>query len=308
MTVDTRTSKDLSVRTSRKPARQEDRQDRRLRMAQRVGLFTRDTKGARIVRGCTLADLRGAFQVVHRTFVEKGYIEPRASGLRIRKYEAVQEMAHFVAKDGDQVVGTLSVIEDSPDLGVPCDVAFKQEVDRLRATGRRLCEMTNQAVDRPYRRSAILSELLRACFAQAMAEGFQEVVGTVSPGHAGFFEIVGFRRLSEVKSYTDKIEDPVVLLGCNVEELKASLEAADPRTDGERAFIRRFLLTDNPYMRYIRSWQVLARRLFNRPEFLRELFIDSGFLEDCGDQVRRLVLDRWGEQKFAEVVGIQLAG
>ncbi len=289
------------------------RQDRRLRMAQRVGLFTDDTKGTRIVRGCTAADIKGAFAVVHRTFVEKGYIFPSPGGLRIRKYEAVQEMSHFVAKAGSgQVVGSLSVIPDSPDLGVPCDVAFKEQVDRLRASGLRLCEMTNQAVDKPYRRSAILSELLRACFAQCFVEGFEEVVGTVSPGHAGFFELVGFRRIGDVKSYTDKVEDPVVLLACNIADLKASLSDADsgPGTGrlGEQAFIKHYLFGGNPYLPYIRSWHLLARRIFNRSEVLRELFVETGFLDECGDEVRRLILERWGERRFAEALGVATQG
>lgn len=285
-------------------ARPDRTPQRRLALLRRAGLFTPDTHGAKIVRACTRQDLRSAYRLVHETFVETGYILPHPSGMRVRTFEAVDDMATYVAKLRDEVVGVQSVIPDSHDLGLPSDQSFKEELDQLRARGARVCEATNQAVAPAFRKSGVTTELMRVGLAHGFALDCQELITTVSPGHVRFYEFLGFRAVSGVRSYSDKVEDPVVVVSLDA----VAYRNHQPDDGSEDHFIRKFILDDNPYLRYVRSWDFLARKLFNDPALLRALFVEEArLLEECSDREREILLHRWGRDLFAQTLGVCLA-
>src|SRR5690606_24648419 len=166
---------------------------RKLGLLKKSGLFGDNLKGCTIGRACTADDLRQAYRLVHDVFLGSGFIDRDPSGMRLRIYETTAETATFVAKVGGKVVAVLSVVEDSPDLGLPSDCVFKREFDAMRRSGKRLCEVTNQAVIEEYRKSAVPTELMRCAIAVSLTQGFHEAVASVSPSHNGFYELLGFR-------------------------------------------------------------------------------------------------------------------
>src|SRR5690349_15279258 len=93
--------------------------DRKLGLLKRTGLFGDDLKGCTIERACSAEDLRQAYRLVHDVYLGTGFIHPVPSGMRLRIYETTAETATFIAKFEGRVVGVLSVVEDSPDLGLP---------------------------------------------------------------------------------------------------------------------------------------------------------------------------------------------
>ncbi|MEO6873481.1 MAG: GNAT family N-acetyltransferase, partial [Opitutaceae bacterium] len=184
----------------------------KLALLQQAGLFGNDTKGATIRRAYTAHDLGQAYRLVHDVYLGTGYTRPEPSGIRLRMYETMSETATFIAEKDGVVVGVLSVVGDSLDLGLPSDSAFEAELNGLRAPGVRICELTNQAVADEYRKSAVPTELMRCALAHAMRAGYHESVATVSPGHKGFYKLVGFRPFGSPRSYSQKLNDPVVAL------------------------------------------------------------------------------------------------
>lgn len=277
---------------------------RRLALLKRMGLFSPDTRGARIIRACTHRDLRGAYRLVHDTFVETGYILPHRSRMRVRLFEATEDMATYVAKFGEEVVGVQSIVTDSPELGLPSDQAFRAEIDALRATGAKVYEATNQAVAPQFRKSGVPTELIRVALAHAFGLNCHEVITTVSPGHARFYEFIGFRAISGVRSYSAKIDDPVIVLSINTVEYRNRHVEGDT----DELAIRDFSLHGNPYLRYVRSWDFLAKRLFRDSAMLHDLFVqEARLLEECSDADREYLFGRWGERAFAAALGIDLA-
>jgi hypothetical protein len=87
-------------------------------LLKRCGLFGDDTYGALIRRAETLDELRQAYRLVHDAYVEAGYIQPHSSRMRARVFDASPNMATFIAKVGQRVVGVLSIVADSPKLGL----------------------------------------------------------------------------------------------------------------------------------------------------------------------------------------------
>lgn len=285
-------------RRSSRPDRQAG-QSRRMALLKRLGLFGGDTRGAMIQRAIDFDDLHGAYALVHDVFVELGYILPRESGLRVRVYEALPETATFIAKAADLVVGVQSLVVDTDPFGLPSDEAFGVELGELRVGGRRLCEATNEAIAPEFRKSGIPTELMRCCFAHALSVGCNELITTVSPGHAKFYELLGFRPISPVRSYSAEIDDPVVVVSMDLDRLSARVAAIDDEAGDDEAFLKQYYLDGNPYHRSVAAWAKAAAAFFNDPAGLGELFIDhAGPLAGCSEQALEAIRRHWGDEVY----------
>jgi ribosomal protein S18 acetylase RimI-like enzyme len=274
--------------------------DRKLGLLQRTGLFGSDTKGAIIERAYTLDDLREAYRLVHEVYLGTGYLHPEPAGMRLRIYETTSETATFVAKKDGRVVGVLSVVGDSHDLGLPSDSAFRTELDALRAKGSRLCEVTNQAVAEAYRKSAIPTELMRCAIAHSVKAGYHLGIVSVSPSHQGFYDLMGFRHLGSQRSYSDKIHDPVVALSMDINQWR------QPPTGASAAelFMHHFAAVANPFLTQVSDWAKQAVRHFLNPELLEQLFVaDRNFLSECSPAELSILQRRWGQELFGAVTG-----
>lgn len=277
-----------------------DLADRKLWLLRRSGLFGEDTKGARIERATTLEDLRKAYELVHAVYLGTGYIEPETAGIRVRVFESTPEMATFVARVDDRVVGVLSVIGDSK-LGLPSDAAFKKELDRQRSRGKYLCEVTNQAVAPEYRRSAVPTELIRCAVAHGNKADYDLAVAAVSPSHNGFYELMGFREIGGERSYSDKLHDPVVSLSMDVDQYR---RPPLPELNETERFIHDFLARKNHFLPLVENWAEEARRRFLNAHLLRKLFVEErNLLSECSEAQRQTLCERWGHELFAAVTG-----
>ncbi len=271
---------------------------RKIEFLRRTGILGQDLKGASVTRACTAADLRQAYRLVHDIYLSTGYLVPEPGGIRLRIYETSPETATFVAKVGDRVVGVLSVVGDSPDLGLPSDIAFKEELNVLRDAGRCLCELTNQAVVPDYRQSAVPAELMRCANAHCLRSGYDDGVATVSPSHNGFYRLLGFHPLGPVRSYSAKVHDPVQVLARNFNTLQE--HAREVSEGAPTAFLE--LIGGNPFLEQVVDWARQARRQFLNPELLKSLFTrERNFLAECSPGERRILQQRWGRGVYEAV-------
>lgn len=284
------------------PSPPREREGRRMALLRRAGLFGTDTKGAVVRRAVSAADLAAAYRLVHDAFVEKGYILPQPSGLRLRVTEALPQTATFIAEADGRVVGVQGIAVDSDELGLPSDAVFRSEIDALRIGGRRVCEATNQAVAVDYRKTAVPTEMMRCMFAHALSIGCDELITTVSPGHARFFGLLGFEQVSPVRSYSAELDDPVVVMRVNVGDLiERAAQAADDQDDAA-LFIRTRCLEDNPYRLRVNDWTAAAAETFADPVALRELFVTQGDLAaHCTTEELAAVSRQWGPVVFGQV-------
>ena len=283
-----------------RPSREIDRSlvDRKLWLLSRSGLFGDDTLGAEIDRACTLEDLRKAYMLVHDVYLGTGFIEPVTIGMRLRIFEMTPDMATFVAKVDGKVVGVLGVVEDTAELGLPSDASFKDELDSLRASGKRLCEITNQAVALDYRKSAVPTELMRCAIAHITAMGFDQAIATVSPSHSSFYDLAGFREFGSERSYSQKLHDPVVCLSMETDQFRT---LPDGLNETER-FMHHFLGPGNHFLSEVKGWAKEAQRHFLDPELLAQLFVsERSFVVDCTAWELEGLHVRWGPELFCEV-------
>ncbi len=294
-----------------------EKREKRLALLMRLGFFGSDTRSAVITRAVTVDELEAGYRLVHDCFVERGRIEPAPSGLRVRLWEALPEMATFVATVDGKVVGVQGLVTDSPGLGLPSDAAFRDEIDVLRMgpwptrsrNGRVVCEATNQAIAPAYRHSAVATELMRCLFAHALMVGCGELITAVSPGHSRFYELLGFETIGAVRSDSAQTDDPVVAMRVNIADLVNRAAEADDDSDGATLFIKCRCLASNPYREKVRQWEAAAQAVFADPQGLRRLFVEaSGLLRRCSEEEREAVCRSWGADVFAAVYQPEGAG
>ena len=181
--------------------------------------------GLAITRG----ELDAASRLVHRCYLDRGYVQPSADGRHVSPYLAMPSTAVFVARAGHAVVATVSLLEDS-ELQLPCDELYGAEMAALRRAGHRLGEVSALAVSEDHRGVAL----------QAMRE-LVHVVGVygrdvvdvdylciaVNPRHASFYESrLQFRRFGGLKAYAAVNGAPAV-------GLLLDLQGMDRPLDGE---------------------------------------------------------------------------
>jgi hypothetical protein len=273
----------------------EKRKRRRVRLLRRI--LSGDTNGATIRRATSLDDLRRAYKVTHDMFVEQGYIRPDPSGMRLRPFEGLPNTATYVAeRDGDMVAITTGVV-DSELLGLPSDGPFKVEIDRLRRQGRRVGEGTNWLALPDARNGGTFAELIRASVAYGILIGCDDVIGAVSPGHAGFYESLGWQVIGSERSYSRDHNDPVVLVRMDLD-----FEKNFPDAD-TREFLVSWWWGDNPYRDEIPEWTRQAEEAFRDPDLLYQLFVKEGqLIQRCTPSEVEGIRRAWGDKLFQSVM------
>lgn len=151
----------------------------------------------------TEEDLSSAYQLLHDSYVNSGFMKPDPSKMRVLPQHVLPQTTTIVAKWDGHVVGTLSLIRDNP-FGLPIEKIFN--INERRQGGRRLAEVSSLAVDPQYRGQAnrALFPLFRFVYQYAKHYfGTHEFVIAVNPSTVDMYlSFMLFERLSSrSKSY-----------------------------------------------------------------------------------------------------------
>ncbi len=115
-------------------------------------LFTveRDFPGFLIFKKAeTPEELEQAFNLAYEAYSEKGLVADSESRLRVTKYHALPTTTVLVAKIGNEVIATISIIGDSA-FGLPMEKLF--DILAVRKQANRLAEISTLAIKRGFRR------------------------------------------------------------------------------------------------------------------------------------------------------------
>ena len=142
--------------------------------------------------------------LIHKMYSWRGY-EAEALGQDPHK---ITLLAYLEEK----VVGTITLGIDSPD-GLVVDGLYKQEADKLRAEGRKLCDITRFAVDHDIKSKSVLASLFHLAFIYGHnIHKATDFLIEVNPRHAVFYQrMMGFELFGEEKTCT-RVNAPAVLL------------------------------------------------------------------------------------------------
>ncbi|MBA4388711.1 MAG: hypothetical protein C0404_12070 [Verrucomicrobia bacterium] len=151
-----------------------------------------------------------AWRLAYEIYRGMGYEPERESQMRIILQDALPETRTFLVEAYPQLdspLATLSLVPDSP-LGIPMDDNCGRELNALRRSGRRICEVVKLAVrqrSEAFRglETTILFPLFQLAWLQAASlQDATDLVISVVPRHAVFYEkILLFETIGEARTY-----------------------------------------------------------------------------------------------------------
>ncbi|MBI6919178.1 GNAT family N-acetyltransferase [Pseudomonas monteilii] len=150
-----------------------------------------------------LYELEQALRLVNDSYARRGIATVCRAGMRFSPFHLLPGTTTFVALKGDQVVGTVSLIEDSP-LGLPLEDVHVNEAVLQRLGGGRLAEVGTLAVCSHYKGKGVPLMLYNAMFRWAMDHRrVNSLLIAVHPRAASFYRnVLFFSPIGPVQTYT----------------------------------------------------------------------------------------------------------
>ena len=206
-------------------------------------IFARFPEDIVIKRASNYDEIVQAYRLVHDTYVKKGFIDSYLSGMRIRVFDAVPQMAIHIAMKEGKVIATNSFCKDS-ELGLPSEKVFPKEIDELRKKGV-IGEFTNCSVHPDFCNTGVSAEIMRCSFSYAYYKGCDYTVAVVSPAHKEFYKINLFDVLADGRNSSEKDGDIVVAMVQNLNDLEERAIQEDKKRGKEAAFLHKFWFEEN---------------------------------------------------------------
>lgn len=174
----------------------------------------------------TREELAGAFRLVQDAYVRAGLADQLSGMMRVTPYHVLETTDVFVAvhrsEFGEEnVVATVSLVRDG-ELGMPLECVYGAEVERLRASGLRLAEVTCFADRRTDARRFLTTfcELNKQLVRCARHHRVDQLLAAVHPRHAKFYErYVGFESFGRETSYPTVCNQPAVAMVLDFERI-----------------------------------------------------------------------------------------
>lgn len=146
----------------------------------------------------TQEELQACFRLLHDAYVASGFMKPDPSGMRATMYHALPTTTTLCAKYDERVVGTISLIRQSP-FGFPLQSVF--DLSSVEAEPGKIAEVSALAVHPEFRKTggAILFPLMK--FMHQYCTSYfdtRHLVIAVNPYHIEMYEsLLIFRRLPQ---------------------------------------------------------------------------------------------------------------
>jgi len=152
----------------------------------------------------TRQELEDCFKILHDAYVERGFMKPDPSGMRVTVYHALPTTTTLCAKCDGRVVGTISMIREGV-FGLPLQSSF--DLEQVRKKPGQIAEISGLAVHADFRKApgAVLFPLMKF-IREYCVEVFdtRHLVIAVHPDQIDFYEsLLFFDRLRDtpVPSY-----------------------------------------------------------------------------------------------------------
>lgn len=128
------------------------------------------------------------------------------------------------ASDTGVVRGTVTLGIDS-EIGILADDVFGDEIDKFRARGAKVCEITKLAFDPAASSKIALASLFHILFIYGRyLHNCTDVFIEVNPRHRRFYEtMLGFQRLADVRT-NPRVNAPAYLLWCSLDHVASEIE------------------------------------------------------------------------------------
>lgn len=190
------------------------------------GLALRDTLGLNCRPALTKEDLVKAYRLVYQEYAARGYCEINPAQMHYHFYSILPESRTFILEIGSQVVGTVSLIKDSP-MGLPSDGIYGDKIQKYRKPGRTLTEVSLLALDTRVfgKKSFVLTNFkkLSASFRLfkilfdyvCHVAGATDIFISMNPRHKDLYQYLTFDQVGPERQYMNE-NSPAVLMRMDI--------------------------------------------------------------------------------------------
>jgi hypothetical protein len=166
----------------------------------------------------------------------RGYDVPGEPPYRFTAYHALPDTVVAVAKAGNRVVATLSLVPDTTLLGLPLENIYPREIEQLRRQGRCLAEATSLADTglslREFAR--VFRTLIKLVMQHHVDRGGDSWVIAVHPRHRTFYQkAFGFVPMGACRAYPEVQDHPAEAYMLDVESMKRRVPEVHSAVFGE---------------------------------------------------------------------------
>ena len=137
----------------------------------------------------TRDELAQSFALVYKEYLDSGYItNPHPSEMHFSVFNFLPSTCVFIFRTYLTVISTLTQIFDTPLFGLPMDSLYKEELDALRAQGRKITELSALATPKEVRWCNLMVFLSRTMFEYSRMNGVDDICIMVNPKHVNFYK------------------------------------------------------------------------------------------------------------------------
>jgi len=165
-----------------------------------------------------------SFALVYREYLASGYIKsPHPSEMHFSAFNFLPETCVFIFRTYLTVISTLTQIFDTPLFGLPMDALYKEELDALRAQGRKITELSALATPKETRWCNLMVFLSRTMFEYSRINAVDDICIMVNPKHVSFYKTMFlFEDFGPEKFYAG-VGAPAVALRIDMKNIERNL-------------------------------------------------------------------------------------
>lgn len=254
----------------------------------------------------TKEELEGAFHILYEEYVRSGFMKPNEIGLRITNYHALPSTSTLIAKIGDEVIATVSIIKDSA-FGLPLDAIF--DISSLRKERVRLAEISALAIKKSYRQNSgrILFPFLKYLYEYSIKYfGVDYMLIAVNPKHIDFYtSILFFQKLEERKidNYDFVNGAPAVGAFLNMREAYLNFAIYYKHKHEKKNLFHYFVEKEVPGMQFPDRKYYKMTDPFMTPELLDYFFNKkTAILENMSDRDRSIIWSLYNQKAYRMIL------
>lgn len=186
------------------------------------------TKDFRIRLADTEAGRNSASMLINKMYSWRGYAGSHHVSSSPNRITLTASMK-------DVLVGTVTLSIDSP-AGLLADEVFKDEIDKYRGKGRKLCELTKLAFDAETKSAFAFASLFHICFIYARRlHSCTDAFIEINPRHRRYYErMLGFQQQGQLRTNT-RVGAPAHLLRLDLDHMEEQIRKHGGTSDAPQA-------------------------------------------------------------------------
>jgi hypothetical protein len=197
-------------------------------------------------------ELLDSLRLVQRRYELRGYLPGGADHADLTLYHVLPGSRTILVKAANRIVATATYVPDSP-LGLPSERVFGREVKEIRATGRRLVEISGLAIEETVRaedRAKLAVWLFHSIEDIARSNGdTDDLIITVNPRHVAYYSgRLGFSALAGPRPFAAVQGADAVLLRHTKEAGVQHLRWWNRKKRENAAFVKAFVDQAQPWV------------------------------------------------------------